>query len=71
MTDPHQHQVPTSGRPITAPPSASPAEASDPDNTLDQRYHTYESNPLPWWLTVIWISFLIFGAAYLVVSLVQ
>jgi hypothetical protein len=61
----------TPRRPIVAPPSASPAEASHPDTSLDDHYHTYESNPVPWWMTLIWISFLIFGVVYLVVNLLE
>jgi len=57
-------------RPIVAPPSASPAEASHPENSLEGRFHAYESNPAPWWLTVIWASFLIFGLVYLIINLV-
>ena len=57
-------------RPIVAPPSASPAEASHPENSLETRFHSYESNPAPWWLTTIWVGFLIFGLVYLIISLV-
>ncbi len=58
-------------RPILAPPSASPAEASHPEVVFDERYHAYESNPVPWWLTLIWLSFLIGGAAYLIVNMLD
>lgn len=50
---------------------ASSAEASRPDTELEPRFHTYESNPVPWWLTVVWISFLVFGFVYLVVTLLD
>jgi hypothetical protein len=58
-------------RPILAPPSASPAEASRPDVVFDERYHAYESNPVPWWLTLIWLSFLVGGAFYLIVNMLH
>lgn len=51
--------------------NASAAEASRPEIELDARFHTYESNPVPWWLTVVWISFLVFGFVYLVVNLLE
>jgi hypothetical protein len=58
-------------RPILAPPSASPAEASRPDIVFDEHYHAYESNPVPWWLTLIWLSFLVGGALYLIVNMLH
>lgn len=57
--------------PITAPPNRSPAEASRPDQPLDGRFHTYEPNPVPWWVTVLWIAFLVFGVTYLLVQLTR
>jgi len=33
------------------------------------RYHSYESNPVPWWIAVLWVAFFIFGAAYLIINL--
>lgn len=56
--------------PIIASRGHSAAEASRPETTLDERYHTYESNPVPWWLSLVWVSFLVFGALYLVVNLI-
>jgi hypothetical protein len=57
----------TSLSPILAPRGASPAEASHPDQTLDgARFHTYETHPVPWWVTVIWVSFFAFGIVYLI-----
>jgi hypothetical protein len=58
-------------RPILAPEGESPACASHPDQELDGRYNIYEHNPAPWWVALYWIAFLVFGAAYLVVNLVQ
>jgi hypothetical protein len=59
-------------RPILAPHGASPAEASRPDQLLDvDRYHTYESHPVPWWLTVIWVSFFSFGIVYLLSNMIE
>jgi hypothetical protein len=56
--------------PIIVPRGRSAAEASRPETALDERYHTYESHPVPWWLSLVWISFLVFGAVYLVVNLI-
>jgi len=57
-------------RPIIVPPGAPAAEASRPEQVFDERYHAYESNPVPWWLTLIWLSFLIGGATYLIVNMI-
>lgn len=57
--------------PILAPRGASPAEASRPETPLDDRYHIYDSNPAPWWLALIWLGFFVFGAAYLIVNLLE
>jgi hypothetical protein len=57
--------------PIVAPPGGSPALASRPDRELDPRWHAYEANPAPWWIAAMWIAFLVGGAAYLVVSLME
>jgi hypothetical protein len=58
--------------PLLAPRGASPAEASRPDQALDaERYHTYESNPVPWWVTLIWVSFFVFGIVYLIRNLIE
>jgi hypothetical protein len=53
-----------------APSGASAAEASHPDQTLeDGHYHIYESNPAPWWIGVLWLGFFIFGVTYLILNL--
>jgi hypothetical protein len=57
--------------PILAPPGASPAIASQPDQELDPAYNTYEANPAPWWIALLWIVFLTGGAVYLVRNLVK
>lgn len=57
--------------PIVAGPAESAATASRPDQILDDRYQAYESNPAPWWIGLMWIAFLVFGAAYLIVNLIE
>jgi hypothetical protein len=57
--------------PIVAPRGASPAEASQPDHVLESRFHAYESHPVPWWITLIWVSFFGFGISYLLVNLID
>ncbi|MCC7265038.1 MAG: hypothetical protein IT369_21230 [Candidatus Latescibacteria bacterium] len=37
----------------------------------ERSYHTYEANPVPWWIALLWVSFFVFGIAYLVVNLVK
>ena len=64
-----RHVVVTREEPVIVSGKASAADASQPDTAFEQRFHTYESNPIPWWLTVVWVSFLIFGLVYLVVNL--
>ena len=67
MPEPTTHTGPG---PIIAPQGASPAEASRPDQQLEfGRYHIYESNPAPWWIALLWLSFFIFGATYLILNL--
>lgn len=34
-------------------------------------YHTYEANPVPWWIALLWVCFFVFGIAYLVVNLIK
>lgn len=63
-------ELPKERGPILAPPSASPAESSRPDTPLEGDYHIYESNPVPWWIALLWMSFLIFGITYLIVNLI-
>ena len=58
--------------PIVAPPGTSAARASRPDIPLeDARFHTYEANPAPWWMAILWLGFLVGGAAYLIVNLIE
>jgi len=57
--------------PIVSPRGASSAGASRPETPLDERFHIYESNPAPWWIALLWLSFLIGGAAYLIVNLLR
>jgi hypothetical protein len=58
--------------PILAPPGGPPAAANRPESGLDdERVHVYESNPAPWWIGLLWVSFFLFGAIYLVVNLLR
>jgi hypothetical protein len=58
--------------PIIAAPGESAATASRPDQPLDdERYHIYQSNPAPWWVGLGWVAFLLFGATYLIVNLLD
>jgi len=64
--------MPDGSGPILAPRGTSPANASRPDTPLEsERYHTYEANPAPWWVAVLWASFFVFGVVYLIRSLLQ
>jgi len=65
------HGISGQEKPVIVSGRSSAAEASRPDIELEQRFHTYESNPIPWWLTVVWMSFFIFGLVYLVVALLE
>ena len=57
--------------PVLAPPGASPAEASRPERPLEEaRWHTYESNPIPWWVALVWLWFFGFGIVYLLKSMI-
>ncbi len=57
--------------PILASRTEGAAAASHPDNELDEaRYNRYEAHPVPWWISLVWASFFIFGVTYLVVNLV-
>jgi hypothetical protein len=59
-------------RPVLAAPGASPAEASRPDVSLeDRRWHVYESNPVPWWVALVWIWFFAFGLIYLLKNMIR
>jgi len=58
--------------PILAPAGGSPAQASRPDTPLEyERYHIYDANPAPWWVTTLWLAFLSFAFTYLLVNLLQ
>ncbi len=57
--------------PLVAPPGASPAEANRPDSPLDARWNSYEANPAPWWIGVLWASFSLFGLIYLLRSMLS
>lgn len=37
----------------------------------DRSYHTYEPNPVPWWIALLWVAFFAFGIAYLVMNLIK
>lgn len=57
--------------PIAAPPGGAAAGASRPETPLEEsRYNHYEANPVPWWVSVVWVSFFVFGVLYLITNLV-
>jgi hypothetical protein len=60
---------PAPARPVLAGPGESPATASRPDVTLDDRHLVYDTNPVPWWLALVWLGFFVFGLVYLLTSL--
>lgn len=62
---------PEPGTAIVAPRGDSAAKASSPETRLDDSYHIYDSNPVPWWLTLIWLAFFVFGAGYLITNLLE
>jgi len=56
--------------PIMAPAGGSAALASQPDTPLEtERYHVYDANPAPWWLSTLWLLFFLFAFSYLMVNL--
>ena len=58
--------------PIMAPPGRSAALASQPDTPLEgERYHVYDANAAPWWLSALWLAFFAFAFTYLMVNLLQ
>jgi len=60
------------GRPVIAPHGASPASASDPARELDDgHWHIYEANPVPWWVALVWLGFIVFGITYLIRNLLD
>lgn len=60
---------PPEDQPIIVPMGKSPAEASRPEQELDGAYNSYESNPAPWWIGLLWACFLIGGGIYLLINL--
>jgi hypothetical protein len=61
---------PPGEEPVLAPPGTSPAASSDPSVVLDDGYHIYEANPVPWWVALIWASFFVFAVTYLILNLI-
>lgn len=59
------------GAPVVAPRGTSPAAASDPARPIEDGWHIYESNPVPWWVALVWLAFLVFGVAYLIRNLIE
>ena len=59
------------GAPVVAPRGTSPAAASDPTRPIEDGWHIYESNPVPWWVALVWLAFLVFGVAYLIRNLIE
>jgi hypothetical protein len=58
--------------PIVAPPGRSAALASHPDTPLEsERYHVYDANAAPWWVSALWLAFFVFAFTYLVVNLLR
>ncbi len=31
----------------------------------EETYHIYESNPVPWWIAILWLAWFIFAIIYL------
>jgi hypothetical protein len=71
MAEHHSGPPPRAAGPVLAPLGSSAAEASRPDTPLEERYHIYESNPAPWWIGLLWATYLIFGVVYLIVNLLE
>ena len=58
--------------PILAPAGKSAALASQPDTPLEgERYHIYDANPAPWWVTTLWLLFFVFAFSYLLINLLR
>lgn len=58
--------------PIVAPPGEPAAAASRPGNVLEEdRFNTYEANPAPWWIGLLWASYFVFAIAYLIINLIS
>ena len=71
MADHPTSRSPSAAGPVLAPLGASAAEASHPETQLDERFHIYESHPAPWWIGLLWASYLIFGVIYLIMNLIE
>jgi hypothetical protein len=56
---------------VLAPHGASPADASDPKRELDEHWHIYEANPVPWWVALVWLGFIGFAIVYLIRNLLD
>lgn len=39
------------------------------ESKQEPAYHTYETNPVPWWVILIWLGFFTFGIVYLLRNL--
>jgi hypothetical protein len=64
--------VPDRETPVLAPRGTSPATASDPARDVDDgAFHIYESNPVPWWIALLWLVFFGFAIAYLLRNLME
>lgn len=55
--------------PVMVAAGGSPAAASTPDRLTEDGYHLYDTNPVPWWVVVIWLGFFAFAFVYLVTNL--
>lgn len=59
-------------QPILAPSGGSAALASQPETPLEcERYHIYDANPAPWWVSTLWLLFFVFAFSYLMLNLLQ
>jgi hypothetical protein len=41
------------------------------DEQPTENYHTYQSNPVPWWLALLWVAYFLFSVTYLVVNILS
>lgn len=57
--------------PVVAPRGTSAARASQPDAPLDERWHIYDANPVPWWMAALWLGFFVFAVVYLIRNLLE
>lgn len=44
-------------------------QEKDRQLTEDSKHWTYDHNPVPWWMALLWAAALIWGIAYLVIYL--